>query len=82
MSLTRFPRGVSSFGIPVIGAGPIVTTGTVFFVDDSGSNDNSGLDPEQPFATLAYAESRCTASVGDTGVLGIFDKDQFGGIDN
>ncbi|MHA2066329.1 MAG: hypothetical protein ACXABY_18315, partial [Candidatus Thorarchaeota archaeon] len=64
-----FPRGVSSFGIPVIGAGPIVTTGTVFFVDDSGSNNNSGLDPSQPFATLAYAESQCTAGVGDTIVL-------------
>jgi hypothetical protein len=69
MSLTRFPRGVSSFGVPLIGSGPIVTTGTVYFVDDSGSNNNSGLDPTQPFATLAYAESQCTAGVGDVIVL-------------
>jgi hypothetical protein len=55
--------------MPIIGAGPIVTTGTIYFVDDSGSNNNSGLDPDQPFATLAYAESQCTAGVGDVIVL-------------
>ena len=69
MSITRFPRGVSSFGMPVMGSGDIVTTGTIFFVDDSGSNNNSGKDPDQPFATLAYAESQCTAGVGDVIVL-------------
>jgi hypothetical protein len=41
----------------------------VFFVDDSGSNNNSGLDPTQPFATLAYAESQCTAGVGDVIIM-------------
>lgn len=69
MSLTRFPHGVSSFGIPIIGAGPIVTTGNVFFVDDSGSNSNDGLSPEHPFVSLAYAITRCTASQGDTIIL-------------
>jgi len=69
MTIARFPHGVSSFGIPVLGAGPIVTTGNVFFVDDSGSDNNSGEDPSQPFATLDYAIGRCTASQGDTIVL-------------
>lgn len=65
MTIARFPHGVSSFGIPVIGSGDIVTTGNVFFVDDSGSNNNSGTDPTQPFADLDYAIGRCTASQGD-----------------
>jgi hypothetical protein len=69
MSLSRYPHGISSFGVPIIGSGPIITTGSVFFVDDSGSNNNSGADPTQPFATLAYAESQCTAGVGDIIVL-------------
>jgi hypothetical protein len=69
MSITRFPHGISSFGIPVLGAGPIVTTGNVFFVDDSGSDSSSGLSPDEPFKTLDYAIGRCTASHGDTIVL-------------
>ena len=69
MSLTRFPHGISSFGVPVLGAGPIVTTGNVFFVDDSGSNDNDGLSPEHPFSTLTYGISRCTASHGDVVIM-------------
>jgi hypothetical protein len=69
MSLTRFPHGVSSFGVPVLGAGPIVTTGNVFFVDDSGSNSNDGLSPDHPFVSLDYAVSRCTASHGDVVIL-------------
>jgi len=69
MTITKYPHGVSSFGIPVLGAGPIVTTGNVFFVDDSGSDNNSGEDPGQPFATLDYAIGQCTASQGDTIVL-------------
>lgn len=69
MGITRFPHGVSSFGVPVLGAGPIVTTGNVFFVDDSGSNSNDGLSPDSPFSTLDYAVSRCTASHGDVVIL-------------
>lgn len=70
MTLTAFPNGVSSFGVPIIGAGPVLTTGTVFFVD-SGSSTKSdsaswGTDPAQPFATLDYAIGRCTANKGDT----------------
>lgn len=65
MSLSRFPHGLSSFGIPVIGSGDLVTTGNVFFVDDSGSDAHSGTDPTQPFATIDYAIGKCTASQGD-----------------
>ena len=61
MSVTNFPNGVSSFGMPMIG----MTTGSVFFVDDSGSNGNSGADADNPFADIDYAIGRCTASKGD-----------------
>jgi len=72
MGLTQFPNGISSFGIPVMGGGgnaiPI-TTGTYFFVDDSGSNANDGLDPDHPVATIDYAIGLCTANKYDVIVV-------------
>lgn len=41
------------------------TTGTIFFVDDSGSNSNEGTDPNNPVATLDYAIGLCTVDRGD-----------------
>jgi hypothetical protein len=68
MGLTKFPKGVSSFGIPIIGGGSIpTTTGSYFFV----GNQHSGVDApgygtmEKPFATLDYAIGKCTADKGD-----------------
>lgn len=71
MGVTRFPHGISSFGVPVLGgAGTIPqTTGTYYFVDDSGSNANDGKDTDHPFADLNYAISQCTADVGDVIIL-------------
>jgi hypothetical protein len=72
MSVTAFPNGVSSFGVPVFGGGPGVpaTTGKYFFVDSTtGSNGNSGLDKDHPFADVATAISATTASKGDVIVL-------------
>lgn len=63
-TLTRFPHGI--LATPIVGAGPMPVTGNVFFVDDSGSDSNSGKSPDQPFKTLDYAIGRCTASQGDT----------------
>lgn len=67
MSLTNFPYGVSSFGIPVIGAGPIVTTGLVFFVHNGVGTDANGrgTDPSRPFASIDYAVGKCRANKGD-----------------
>lgn len=66
MPITNFPNGVSSFGIPVFGSGPIITTGNIFFVSSvSGSNSNIGTDPSKPFATIDYAIGKCTANNGD-----------------
>jgi len=66
MGLTNYPFGVSSFGIPLVGSGPILTTGNIFFVSSvSGSNGNDGLSPSRPWATVDYAIGRCTANNGD-----------------
>lgn len=68
VEMTKFPKGVSSFGMPVLG-GKRETTGRVFFVDStSGNNGNDashGSDPFTPFATLAYALGQAGADRGD-----------------
>ena len=66
MALTNFPNGVSSFGMPIVGAGGVMTTGTVFFVSSvTGSNGNSGFDKDNPLADLDTAVGKCTANKGD-----------------
>ena len=63
MALTNFSNGISSFGIPLIGSGPILTTGKVFFVD---SNNAGGQGTKaRPFATIDEAVGNCTANKGD-----------------
>lgn len=71
MTLTNFPNGVTSFGIPQLGGiGGIPLTGTWFFVDPAlGSDANDGLSPESPFATLYRAHSKMTAGKNDVCVL-------------
>ncbi len=69
MGLTPYPDGLSSFGMPILGSGGVMTTGNVFFVDSGAglrSDDaNAGKDPTTPFATLDFAIGQCTASNGD-----------------
>lgn len=66
MGLTKFPNGVSSYGVPILGGGSIVTTGSIFFVDSvTGSNSYSGSDPDNPVATIDHAVNLCTANKGD-----------------
>lgn len=68
-TLTNFPNGISSFGMPVIGGGGIMTTGNIFFVDSGntarGDVSGKGTDPLTPFATLGFALGRTTANNGD-----------------
>ena len=67
MTLTRFPNGVSSMGIPLTGS--VNPFGNVWFVAVTGGSDgNSGSDADHAFATIAYAISSGVA--GDTIVLG------------
>lgn len=68
MGLTAFPNGASSFGMPLIGSGPVLTTGNVFFVDSgntASSNANAAAEPSQPAATIDGAVGKCTANNGD-----------------
>ena len=68
MGLTKFPFGVSSFGMPQLAAGDHFTTGNVFFVDSgatNATNGNTGDSPDKPLATLNGAMDKCTANNGD-----------------
>ena len=69
MSLTNFPNGISSFGMPQFGIGEeTMTTGNIFFVDSGNGSDTAGangLDPASPFATIDYAIGQCTGNNGD-----------------
>lgn len=65
MTLTAYPNGISSFGLPVIG-GAFASSGKVFFVDsNTGSDSYDGRDKDHPFKTLDYAVGQCTADKGD-----------------
>ena len=66
MSLTNFPNGISSFGVPVLGGSAEVTTGSIFFVHSgTGSDGNKGTSTSKPFATIDYAIGKCTDNKGD-----------------
>src|SRR3989442_11988440 len=71
-SLTNFPNGISSFGIPMTGAAsPSVLTGKVFFVDSTNAaakdvSGGYGSDPTTPLKTINFAITQCTADKGDT----------------
>lgn len=68
MPLTNYPHGVTSFGMPILGSGGNMTTGSVFFVHSGTGSDATanGKDPSAPFATWDYAIGRCAATNGDT----------------
>jgi hypothetical protein len=70
MSLTHFPGGITSFGMPVLGSSLPATTGTVYFVDSGAGNDtNLGTDPTAPLATIDAAHNKCAANNGDTVIV-------------
>lgn len=65
MSLTNFPHGITSFGIPQYGGLP-PTFGNVWFVDyGTGSDENPGTDPQTPLKTLSRAHALCTTNNND-----------------
>lgn len=61
--LTNFPNGLSSFGIPLIGAAQIpVTNGTYYFVDGTNGNDgNAGTSMDVAFKTIGAAVNMAVA---------------------
>ncbi len=69
MSITNYPQGVSSFGVPLLGSGGAdIIAGDVFFVSSTHANASdtarAGAKTE-PFATLDFAFAQTTANVGD-----------------
>ena len=64
MSLTNFPNGASSFGIPVLGGAAIPFTGTYFFVD-AVNGSNQGTSNGSAFASVYKAYSMCTSGNND-----------------
>jgi len=69
--MTRFPHGLSSFGIPLLGSIPLVgvpnKNGKVWFVDQVLGNDgNSGQDPTAAFKTIQKAVNSAGNGTGDT----------------
>ena len=67
MSITNFPQGVSSFGLPVMGGGGIPAMyGDVWFVDArNGSDDNDGKSKDRAFKTLSQAHTKATSNNND-----------------
>src|SRR3990172_1563972 len=68
MPITKFPNGVSSFGVPVFGNSTMdgKVWGTAYFVDAAiGTAGAAGTDPEHPLSTIQAALDKCTTSKGD-----------------
>lgn len=64
MTLTNFPNGISSFGVPVLGSGPFEPFGRFWFVDTTTGNGD-GTAPDSAFLTMTQA----MAVVGDNDVI-------------
>ena len=65
MSLTNFPNGISSFGVPILGGLPPFTGKYIFVKPNSGLDGNDGSSPSAPVKTLAKALSLATADKND-----------------
>jgi hypothetical protein len=66
MSLTNFPNGITSYGVPVMGGNLPATYGKVWFVDyDNGSDNNNGESAEQAFKTVAVAYAAARTNKND-----------------
>jgi len=71
-SITNFPNGVSSFGMPLYGAGVPATFGKVLFVDYVNGSDGfseKSNSMRRPFKTLAYAYSLARTDKDDAIVM-------------
>lgn len=65
-SLTNFPNGLTSFGVPVIGSGAQIpaTTGKYFFVASNAQGSVPGY-----YTTIASAMAQCVSGRGDVIVV-------------
>lgn len=65
MTLTNFPNGLSSFGIPVLGGAMLPFTGNYYFVDAVNGADGNVGSADSPMATLTAAYGRCVSGHND-----------------
>lgn len=66
MTITAFPDGLSSFGMPVVGSGIPIAERYFFVCSVTGGAGFDGLSPQTPLSTIDLAVGKCTASRGDT----------------
>jgi hypothetical protein len=64
MTLTNFPNGISSFGVPVVPGG-LPFTGNYFYVNPLIGADGNEGSPQQPLASLSGALARCVDGHND-----------------
>ena len=69
MTLTNFPFGISSFGVPVLGGLPPFTGKYIFVKPYSGLDGNDGLSPQTAVKTLTKALALATANANDVVLL-------------
>lgn len=72
MTLTNFPNGISSFGVPIMGGGIPATPGNFLFVDYGNGDDGVGVksnSARRPFKTIAKAYDLATTNKDDVIVL-------------
>jgi hypothetical protein len=67
MSLTHYPHGVTSFGVPVFPAidGGVRSGNTYWVYSGAGLDSNDDATIEKPLATIDHAIGHCTANNGD-----------------
>jgi len=66
MSLTNFPNGVTSFGVPLTGGVPFGPNSQAWYVDAlNGSDGNDGMSPTTAFQTLYRAQWAAVAGRND-----------------
>ena len=58
MTLTNFPNGVSSFGVPLVGGSLPPFGGNYYWCDYVNGSDGNEGTAENPFKTLAYAYTK------------------------
>ncbi len=87
MTMTRFPHGISVFGVPVFGGGIAPTFGEVFYlVAAKASTDpyyarlSDAVDDDYIFSTLASAYAAMTSDQGDTLIVMPGDHIQTAGL--
>jgi hypothetical protein len=73
MSITNFPNGISSFGMPIAGGGMPATNGKYIFVDATyGVDGNDGSSWESAVKTVAQAYSLARTNRDDVIVLSTY----------